>query len=418
MPFKLKSAALAAVAVLAGLVLAAPALAASPTPLAPMPSGTVTLHHTGRGGLAITLSAFGLTPGSAHEVALSMASCAATTGGTDVRMVQADGSGRLQGSFQVSKRNARGAESVSLLLGTPGATRGGVSPNQVIACANIPQPLRGFTQLPLKSELGWQTRLSGGFTVTYNAPAQTLTVDVSARGFVPGSTHAAHIHQGTCQAQGGVVYMLPDLVADASGDIHTTRTVTGVTTPPPATGWYLNVHLGDSNHILSGNNPTLAFQPLLCANIEIQNSPSSVPVGSAGEHFLSIGQTVVLGTVGHFTFSSTCSNPTGQPGAQQVTFDVTANTTADLDANGGPQPAGTKINIHTNSDAMDTTPDAPLNAGDFDQVGSASDSTEIAADGQEVDVFYNDGVNWPATGGAPAHDCFAGYSGLATGLPS
>ena len=91
---------------------------------------------------------------------------------------------------------------------------------------------------------------------------------------------------------------------------------------------------------------------------------------------------------------------------------MTANTTADMDANGGPQPAGTKINIHTNSDAMDTTQDAPLNAGDFDQVGSASDSTEIAADGQEVDVFYNDGVNWPAGNGSAAHDCFAGYTGF------
>jgi len=135
-------------------------------------------------------------------------------------------------------------------------------------------------------------------------------------------------------------------------------------------------------------------------------------VSSGGEKFLHVGQTKVLGHAGHFTFSSTCSNPSGKPGAQQVTFDVTANTTADMDANGGPQPAGTKINIHTNSDAMDTTQDAPLNAGDFDQVGSASDSTEIAADGQEVDVFYNDGVNWPAGNGSQAHDCFAGYTGL------
>jgi hypothetical protein len=135
-------------------------------------------------------------------------------------------------------------------------------------------------------------------------------------------------------------------------------------------------------------------------------------VSSGGEKFLHIGQTKVLGHAGHFTFTSTCSNPSGQPGAQQVTFDVTANTTADMDANGGPQPAGTKINIHTNSDAMDSAPGATLNAGDFDQVGSASDSTEIAADGQEVDVFYNDGVNWPAGNGSAAHDCFAGYTGF------
>ena len=61
---------------------------------------------------------------------------------------------------------------------------------------------------------------------------------------------------------------------------------------------------------------------------------------------------------------------------------------------------------------MDSTADHKLNAGDFDQVGSASSSTEIAADGQEVDVFYNDGVNWPAGHGSSAHDCFAGYTGF------
>jgi hypothetical protein len=33
-------------------------------------------------------------------------------------------------------------------------------------------------------------------------------------------------------------------------------------------------------------------------------------------------------------------------------------------------------------------------------------------DGQEVDVFYNDGVNWPASGGHAGHDCFAGYTGI------
>ena len=411
MPFKLKAALFAVFTVLAGLVAAAPALAASPTPLGSMPAGTLTVHHTSGHGLSIGISAFGLTPGSSHEVGLSTALCAASTGGSGVHVVQANGSGQLNAHFNVRGRKARNAASVSLLLGTPGASGGGVSPKKVIACANIPDPLQGTAQVPLKSKLGWGSNLSGSFSTTYDAAAQTLTVDVTARGFVPGSAHAAHIHAGTCQAQGGVVYMLPDLVADASGDIHAVRTVTGVTTPPPPSGWYLNIHLGDSNHILSGGNPTLAFQPLLCANIDtIENAATAVPVGSEGEHFLSVGQTVVLGSVGHFTFSSTCSkDATGQ---NQVTFDVTADTIADLDGN-GPMPAGTKINIHTDSDARDNQ-----DPGAFAQVGSASDSTEISADGQEVDVFYNDGVNWPAGANTPAHACFAGYSGLATGVSS
>jgi hypothetical protein len=132
---------------------------------------------------------------------------------------------------------------------------------------------------------------------------------------------------------------------------------------------------------------------------------------SGGDHFFRIGHTQMLGKIGHFTFTATCSNPSKKPGAQQVTFDVTADTTTDLDGT-GPKPAGTKVNIHTDSDAPNSTSDAPLNAGDFTQVGGASSSTEIAADGEEVDVFYNDGVNWPAGNGSKAHNCFAGYTGV------
>jgi hypothetical protein len=130
---------------------------------------------------------------------------------------------------------------------------------------------------------------------------------------------------------------------------------------------------------------------------------------SGGVKFLSAGQTVMLGKSGHFTFSSTCSKDS--KGQNQATFDVVADTTADLDG-GGVVKAGTSVNIHTNSTTLDTTPAKMLNNGDFDQVASASSSTEIAADGQEVDVFYTDGVNWPAGNGSQAHDCFAGYTGF------
>ena len=136
---------------------------------------------------------------------------------------------------------------------------------------------------------------------------------------------------------------------------------------------------------------------------------------SQGDRFVRAGQTVVLGRTGHFTFTATCSHD--KSGQNQVSFDVTADSTADLDGN-GPMPAGTTVTIHEDSDALDSTQSNPLNPGDFAQVGSASSSTEIAADGEELDVFYNDGVNWPAGDGSPAHDCFAGYTGLAGGFPS
>ena len=89
--------------------------------------------------------------------------------------------------------------------------------------------------------------------------------DLTATGLTPGA-HAAHIHIGSCMSQGPVQYMLMDFTANSRGQItREVRTVTGVTTPVPATGWYLNLHQGTSNNILANGQPTPNFRPLLRA---------------------------------------------------------------------------------------------------------------------------------------------------------
>jgi hypothetical protein len=137
--------------------------------------------------------------------------------------------------------------------------------------------------------------------------------------------------------------------------------------------------------------------------VQFTQFPAQAAVSSAGVKFFGAGQTELLGRAGHFTFSASCSEVDGQ---NQVSFDVVADTTAALDGN-APARAGTKVNIHTDSDALNGV--AP---GTFTQVHSASASTSIAKDGQEVDVFYTDGVNWPAVDGLRGHDCFAGFTGI------
>jgi hypothetical protein len=143
-------------------------------------------------------------------------------------------------------------------------------------------------------------------------------------------------------------------------------------------------------------------------------------VSSHGVHFLSEGQNnVVLGRAGHFTFLASCqrvTDPTSSKPEAQTTFTVVANTYASLDGN-SPVPAGTVANppIHQDSDSLDSTAGNTLSDGQYAQTPSASTSTEIAADGQEVDVFYVDGVNWPAGSGSSSHQCFAGYNGFLNG---
>src|SRR5258708_13172121 len=63
----------------------------------------------------------------------------------------------------------------------------------------------------------------GNATLTLNH--NTLTVVVTLDGLVPGSGHAAHIHAGSCQIQGGIVNTLTDLVPDTPRHPHLTTLI-------------------------------------------------------------------------------------------------------------------------------------------------------------------------------------------------
>lgn len=378
------------------------------TTLQSMPTGVLT--QTGGGqSTALALQASGVTPASVHRVELVKTSCSQSPGGVrgafSLGTVAADAGGAISASVGAPSQQLRSHRSLVLLLGTPPM---GATASRVIACASVHGHWRGGVT-PLNTELASRGSLAGTTQLSYDATTDTLTVHVQASGFAPGSTHAAHIHQGSCAAQGPVIYMLQDLVADSNGTIDATRTLTGVTSAPPVWGWYLNIHLGNSQTILSNGQPTLVFQPMLCGDIAgTAGSTHGLTTTSGGEQFLSPGQTATLMTVGPFTFTASCT--TVQSGGQtynQAAFNVSSSqVNSDLDG-GGPVPAGKIVNIHTDSDLIPnpqgaTPPTPPLANGTFDQTPSASTSTEIAPDGTEVDVFYNDGVN------LNGHACFAG----------
>lgn len=73
-----------------------------------------------------------------------------------------------------------------------------------------------------------------------------LVVRVDAEDFVPGSTHPAELHQGTCQNQtfGNVAYVLNPLVANENGDAISITTFDEVTTIPHG-AWYMTIHYGE-----------------------------------------------------------------------------------------------------------------------------------------------------------------------------
>ncbi|GAC1641677.1 MAG: hypothetical protein NVS4B12_04170 [Ktedonobacteraceae bacterium] len=90
----------------------------------------------------------------------------------------------------------------------------------------------------------------------------TLTVSLTLSGLVPNSKHAAHIHMGSCTSQGNVLYPLPTVVADASGNAMVSTTINNVTAIP-ASGWYVNVHNSTALATQTG------FDPIACGNVTL-----------------------------------------------------------------------------------------------------------------------------------------------------
>ena len=231
-----------------------------------MPSGTVSFGTDGSGHLTATVNAFGLTPGSSHTVQLRLGNTVVTQFSTLTANSVGQASATLDSTFSGSAPNgsrlvvlngvkAQNAVSGEVIAETPNVNEGG--PTGTL-------PLTGIVFNSQGTGFGIP---AGAASVTYSPSAKTLTVNVTASGVTPGF-HAAHIHLGSCQSQGPVLYMLFDLTANSSGQIvNETRHVTGVTSGIPATGWYLNLHQGTSQNILKNGQPTIFFRPLLCANL-------------------------------------------------------------------------------------------------------------------------------------------------------
>ncbi|HEV3294857.1 MAG TPA: CHRD domain-containing protein [Streptosporangiaceae bacterium] len=235
--------------------------------LTAMPAGTVAVGQDSSGNLTATPKMFGLTPGSAHSVVLE-----GPSGGTPLAQFGTlTASGVGQASATLDSAFSGSVPSGSRLEILNGTASDSVSTEPIAETPPLSGSISGMAFHLISVEVGasgtsWGNP-HGKATISYDPAAQTLSVTVNAGGVTPGM-HAAHVHLGSCQSQGGVQYMLMDFVANSQGQIiNEHRTVTGVTTPIPAIGWYLNLHQGTSQTILQDGQPTIAFRPLLCAGV-------------------------------------------------------------------------------------------------------------------------------------------------------
>ncbi len=229
--------------------------------LSPMPQGSVAFGRDKKGDVDLTVSMFGLTPNLSHKVELTNGRSAvavfsqltANSAGQARDETLGSGYKGTLASLHVAILNGNGEAPFTLL---PIARTGDYNSGQ-----------RTYPLMPVGDGGGIWGGLQGQAVITYDRDARTISVMVNARGFGPGA-HAAHIHVGSCSAQGPVQYMLPDFIANARGRIvNQTRVVTHVTTPLPAHGWYFNLHQGNARTILDKGRPTINFRPLICGDI-------------------------------------------------------------------------------------------------------------------------------------------------------
>ena len=128
-----------------------------------------------------------------------------------------------------------------------------------IACGDISNPHNatrfivplGITDFPNEAAHG---------TAHLQVVNGKLTVTLSVQGLVPNTSHAAHIHTGSCISTGGVLYDMSPLQADASGNANKTVTFNNVPNIP-TNGWTINVHYTDDLSTQTGYNP------ILCGNV-------------------------------------------------------------------------------------------------------------------------------------------------------
>jgi|GEM_PF-2087374 LPXTG-motif cell wall-anchored protein len=88
------------------------------------------------------------------------------------------------------------------------------------------------------------------------APNQTI-VTVTVRGLPPNQVRVNHIHRGSCEAEGPIVYPLTDLRSDAQGNATASTTVPASLATLTTGQYYINVHAG----------PALPAPGISCGNI-------------------------------------------------------------------------------------------------------------------------------------------------------
>ena len=233
----------------------APAMEKASARLSHVPTGTADIaYDAGTHELTVTMHVTGAAPKTALPSHIHKGTCAGPPGDILYPLTagMADDAGAVTTTTKVP--NVPAVPSGAYVHFHTGPTTATPAEKKSIVCGDLTgQP--GTIKLGPNGAAG--DNASGTATITRDPATKQLTVTLTVDGLEPGSAHPAHIHLGSCEAQGAVAVPLTSLQADANG--HAESTTTAANAPDIGT-WYVNVHRGPG---LTGPE----FTPITCGNV-------------------------------------------------------------------------------------------------------------------------------------------------------
>jgi hypothetical protein len=162
----------------------------------------------------------------------------------------------------------------------------------------------GVAGPPVNVTLGDQP--SGAVTLSWDPQTKNVSAKLQMVGFTPGSSHAMHIHQGSCASQGDVLVPFPDVTANNGGAIDTTVTSSQPSAAGLAAGTFLNIHLAPAAQLggpgslgpfvhgqtrscirpVPRSTPEVGYTPISCADItpSASTTVTMAPPPQPGQH--------------------------------------------------------------------------------------------------------------------------------------
>ena len=226
--------------------------------------------------LQVTLSLTGLAPNSTHPAHIHLGSCEQSSMGQVVSPlmdVKADAQGNATVTTMINgvKKGIPAPAPKGWFVNVHnGPTLSTELERRWLACGNVSSVQTGpdgvqSAQVNLGATTSADEHVQG--TAALSLQGDQVKVVLQLSGLIPrGTPHMAHIHRGSCAAQGAVVDPLNPVIVDWQGNGTST---TFILLPSIPTGpFYINVHEGPmpkTNQPI----PQQDFNPIACGNIPL-----------------------------------------------------------------------------------------------------------------------------------------------------